>query len=345
MNRSASLLASKRRPTALLALLATLGFFLPSSTSFAAPKPRIAIIYDIGGRGDGSINDAAAVGIDKAKAKFHLSSLDVRELVTEGTMEDRQNRLEFLAKAGYQLIICVGPAFAPALQIVDEEYPKTQFAIIGDQSVAMVNVSSIVFDNDQVAYLSGAVAAATTASGKIGLIEDPADPRKSAVADAFTLGAKLVKRGVRVIIRAPILSPTPDVRVLSGQGVDVIFSMWSYTNDAVTTIAQLNARKLRLRLIGISPDQYFLSNTEAKRALIATVNKRIDLAIISLISATMIGSTVSDVLDAKIGVFGHRFSVADGGVELIALDQSPGLRQALNQAQTALKSGKVKFLP
>ncbi|MSZ66678.1 MAG: BMP family ABC transporter substrate-binding protein, partial [Actinobacteria bacterium] len=90
----------------------TLLSLIPLSTlpaSAAQSKAKIGIIYDVGGRGDNSINDATAVGVAAAKKKFNLSNLDVRELVTSGTSFDRENRIEFLVKAKYDLVIGVGP--------------------------------------------------------------------------------------------------------------------------------------------------------------------------------------------------------------------------------------------
>ena len=79
---------------------------LPIAPVNAAPeKVKIGIVYDAGGRGDRAINDAAAAGVDNAKAKLGLSDLDVRELVTTGIDFDRENRIEFLVKAKYLSLI------------------------------------------------------------------------------------------------------------------------------------------------------------------------------------------------------------------------------------------------
>jgi basic membrane protein A len=87
-----------RRVIVFLALFA----LVPITPVVAAPaKVKIGIIYDVGGRGDKAINDAAAAGIDIAKKRFGLSKYDVRELVTTGIDFDRENRIEFLVKAKY----------------------------------------------------------------------------------------------------------------------------------------------------------------------------------------------------------------------------------------------------
>ena len=95
--------------------LALITLFPLAPVSAAPAKVKIGIVYDVGGRGDKSINDAAAAGIDSAKKKFKLSNFDVRELVTTGIDFDRENRIEFLVKAKYDLVIGVGPTFNQAM--------------------------------------------------------------------------------------------------------------------------------------------------------------------------------------------------------------------------------------
>ena len=99
----------------LIALLALIALVPLAPVSAAPTKVKIGIVYDVGGRGDKAINDAAAAGVDSAKKKFNLSNFDVRELVTTGIDFDRENRIEFLVKAQYDLVIGVGPSFNQAM--------------------------------------------------------------------------------------------------------------------------------------------------------------------------------------------------------------------------------------
>jgi len=56
-----------------------------SNTSAAGSSGlKIGLAYDIGGRGDKSFNDAAAAGLDAAKAKYNLGANDVKELSRAG---------------------------------------------------------------------------------------------------------------------------------------------------------------------------------------------------------------------------------------------------------------------
>ena len=85
-------------------LLLTLLFsatLLAPNTNAATPK-KIAIAYDVGGRGDNGSNDLAAAGLERAIKKHKLSRLDIREQITDGTLGDRITRVRFLARNKYQ---------------------------------------------------------------------------------------------------------------------------------------------------------------------------------------------------------------------------------------------------
>ena len=57
------------------------GLIAPSSLARATNPPKIAVLYDLGGRGDHSINDSAAIGVDAAKKKFAIDPLDILSLI------------------------------------------------------------------------------------------------------------------------------------------------------------------------------------------------------------------------------------------------------------------------
>ena len=76
----------------------------------------LGIAFDTGGRGDGTFNDAAGRGADKAAADLGVS-VDELEAITE---EDRGPNLEALVENGNNPIIAVGFAFGDALAPIAE---------------------------------------------------------------------------------------------------------------------------------------------------------------------------------------------------------------------------------
>ena len=78
----------------------------------AVENPKVGLLYDITGRGDRSFNDAAAAGLDEAKAA-------VGAVGTESTPSsdgDRAERLAGLEASGQDYIIGVGFLWGNAIQ-------------------------------------------------------------------------------------------------------------------------------------------------------------------------------------------------------------------------------------
>lgn len=335
-------MASKSSRLSLLVVLVLITVAFPSFAT-AAAHTRIAVIYDGGGRGDGSINDASASGVDAAKVKFHLSALDLREMVTDGSESDRESRLRFLAKAGYGLIITIGGTFAPALKIVGQEFPSTQFAIVNDQTVPLLNVTSVVFSDSEAAFLAGIVAGLSTKTGKVGFINGSISEFSPNVAKAFVRGVHFGKSSVSVIIRNPQFSPVADVTELRSRGVDLIYSVWNTTAEVVRAITMPTGKSIKVRLIGQAPEQFFLNSVAAKKILLATVTKKLDVAVIELISLALVGETMTDILDAKNGVYGHRYSIADRGIEISVKGLPIAVQNKISAAKSAIISGKLRI--
>ncbi len=324
---------------ALFASASLLLALLPTSAG-AAVSIKIAIAYDIGGRGDHGINDSAAKGVDAIKKKYGLSSLAVREMVTNGTESDRETRLQFLASANYNLIVAIGSGYALAVSVVAVANPDTEFALINDASIGDLNISNLVFSRPDGAYLAGVLAGAATRANKVGFI-GPAS--SGPMISDFQLG--LTSVNPKAVVKSVLLdkAPVSATRALISQGTDVIYSEWSSSSEVEDTVASLTTTKRPIYLIGVNPDQYFLLGKGSQKILIGAVSKHVDKAVADAMTAAINSQSIIDVLDAKAGIYGHMYTVKDGGVSiaLTALGARYSIRVSAAIAQ--LKSGKVKL--
>src|SRR5690606_24654470 len=116
---------------------------------------KVGMVYDVGGRGDQSFNDAAYAGLQQACEEF---GVQVEDLEPAAGGENREELLRLLAEQDYDLIIGVGFAFGEPLAAVAAEFPDIEFAII-DSVVEADNVASLVFAEEQGSFLVGAAAA------------------------------------------------------------------------------------------------------------------------------------------------------------------------------------------
>ncbi|MCR4392328.1 MAG: BMP family ABC transporter substrate-binding protein [Candidatus Acetothermia bacterium] len=129
--------------------------------AFAGPalKGKVAVVLDVGGRGDLSFNDMGFKGTDQAAQDFGLEMVEVQS----ATAADYLPNLRNLARTReYDLIICVGFLLGDALAQAATEFPNQKFAII-DSVVDAPNVMSIVFRENEMSALIGALAAMAAA--------------------------------------------------------------------------------------------------------------------------------------------------------------------------------------
>ena len=319
---------------------ATLLFsFLPSPAG-AAISIKIAIAYDTGGRGDHGINDAAAQGVDAIKKKYGLSSLAVREIVTNGTESDRESRLQFLASANYNLIVAIGPGYAAAVSLVAAANPTIEFALINDASIGDLNITDLVFSHREGAYLAGALAGAATITNKVAFL----GPISSGpfIAD-FQRGLSSVNP--KVILKSVLIdsSPASATRALVSQGADVVYSEWTSSSEVQNAVAALSTVKHPVYLIGMTPDQYFLLGKGSQKILIGAVSKHVDKAVEDVMTAAINSQSIIDVLDAKAGIYGHMYTAKDGGVSIALTALGARYSVKVSAALLKLKRGKVKL--
>ncbi|NJD99417.1 BMP family ABC transporter substrate-binding protein [Thermococcus sp. LS1] len=134
-------------------------------------KGKIAIVYDVGGRGDLSFNDMAYLGASKAAKDFNLELVEVQS----AKETDYLQNLETLAQQGdYEIIIAVGFMMTDAVKQVAAKYPDQKFAIIDGFDPEMPdNVMMILFKENEGSALVGALAgmiAANDDKDKVGIV-------------------------------------------------------------------------------------------------------------------------------------------------------------------------------
>ncbi len=326
---------------------------LVAPTATAASKVKIGLAYDIGGRGDKSFNDLAAAGLDAAKKKFGLTAKEVT--VGQGSDSERESKLRLLASAGYNPIIAVGYLYAGTLKKVAQDYPNTQFAIIDDASIDLLNVSSLVFTEEQGSYLAGVAAALASKSGKVGYIGGVRIPLLQKFEAGFVAGVKATKKSATVDVK--YVSEPPDfsgfndpakakviAKGMIDKNEDVIYSAAGGSgagNFAAATDAAAAGKKVWT--IGVDSDQYLSASAAEKKNMLTSAMKRVDNAVYDVIAEAVAGRTVNDILDANAGIYGRRYNLAIAGV---GVSYSGGYitkyKAQLDAATKGIISGKIK---
>lgn len=321
--------------------LSILALVVPSARA-ADPAIKIAIAYDAGGRGDKAANDAVAMGVDLAKKNLKLTSFNIREMVTDGTEKDRSRRLRFLANAGYTTIIAVGSGYENSVRTVSKEFPTLNFEIIDDGNISNLNVQSLVFDEQQGAYLAGVLAASASKTNKVGFVGDVSFPSSPAQGAAFVQGAKSIKPKISASIVIPLeTTPTAALTNLHVSGVDVVYSNWEKNSTLLDSVLALNTAKKPLKLIGVLPDQYWLQSSTSKAVLIGAFTKHLENASYDAIWNAVNDYPIGDVLQTNPNIYGKKYTVVDAGVGMALVGDGKAYSTAIKAASSLLKTGKI----
>ena len=331
---------AKRLLSFFLSLLLTTTVLTPPAK---AATVKIAIAYEVGGKGDNGVNDLASVGLERAIKKYKLSRLDIREQITDGTLGDRITRVRFLAKSKYQLIICVGPGYADTVKRIANEFPNTQFAIIDDESVGLTNVSNLSFATSEAVYFAAAAMASVSKSGKIGFISEKSSVNVNSYGSAFTRGAVAANPKIKVSNLLVDQVVSEEVKKQVSSGVDQILSTWSKSDEVISTVAALNSGANKSFVSGVLPEQYFLNFSAGKKNQYLVIEKRFDIAVEQIIATELAGKNMLDILDANKGIYGHRYNLKDGGLSVNLVNGGSFSTKTLKILED-IKAGRVKSI-
>ena len=280
-----------------------------------ASTPLICLAYDTGGPGDSSFNDAAQAGL-KVAAKTLQFTLETT--VTSGDAKDRTDRLTALVRKSCTIVIAVGTGYAATLKELAQVFPETQFAILNDATVDALNVTSIVFADIQGAYLAGYAAALASKSGKVAMVGYAS--QQELFEKGFAPGAKAAKKSIVATVKYISSSASSAATTLLRSGHDVIYltTTGSATEvfSTIVTSNSANKNKPAAGIITVEPDQFLSVTSSTKKFVLATVVKRVDLALIDLLTKTLAETSLYDEVDPALGVYGHRYGISDKSIEI-----------------------------
>lgn len=292
----------------------------PGTTTSAS---KVGIVYDIGGKGDKSFNDAAFAGVTKAQSDLGIG-FEERSPNSAGT--DRGELLQQLAQAGDNPVIGVGFLFEDAIKKIAPKYPDTTFAII-DDVVKAPNVTSLVFTEEQSSYLVGAAAALKTKTGTVGFIGGVQTPLLQKFEAGYAAGAKAAKPGVKVLTK--YLTQPPDFSGFAApdkakvatqgfldQGADIVYAAAGGSgNGTFAAITAANAAGKKDFAIGVDSDQALSASAADKPFILTSALKRIDVAVFGFIKDFSTGSKAGGVKSFDLKVDGVGYATTGGLVD------------------------------
>jgi len=274
------------------------------------PKPSVSIsailVTDAQGLGDFAFNDAAVVGLELAEKK-----LKVKTSIIESHGYD-----EYLANIGVamgessDLIITSGFSMAEATLIAAAQSPSQKFAII-DAFVDAPNVASMLFKEQEGAFVVGVIAGLTTETNSIGCVIGGSWP----VIDKFVYGFQAGVQSVNANAEIQIIDINTFGDPQAGydaaisqfdQGADVIYHVAGFSGVGVINAAGDQG----FWAIGCDVDQ---SNVNPNAVLCSMV-KKVDTAIYLTMKSMIDGTFTGGIVEFGLKEYGVGYSDNAGNV-------------------------------
>ena len=288
----------------------------------SAGSLKVAIAYDVGGRGDQSFNDSAAAGLDRAGAELGLQDSEELEATDGETDADRQERLRLLADGGYNPIIAVGFVYSEALATVAPDYPDTRFAIIDDAGATGDNIANLVFAEEQGSFFVGAAAALKSPAANIGFVGGVETPLIKKFEAGYTAGAKAVNPAITV--QSQYLTQVPDfsgfgdpakgktaAQGMYDAGADVVYQAAGASGGGVFEAASESGKFA----IGVDSDQYNTADEAVREVIITSMLKKVDVAVSDFLTSVSEDNFTAGELVYDLAKDGVGYSTTGGKID------------------------------
>jgi basic membrane protein A len=293
-----------------LAVVAVLGALVAgcarkTDTGAAPGSYKVGLVFDVGGRGDKSFNDAAAAGLDSAKK---VLGVEIATIETgEGT--DREAAMRQLAAGGSQLVFGIGFLFSDDIRQLATEFPNVKFACV-DYTVTSdslpQNLAALTFREEEGSFLVGALAAMLSKTGKVGFVGGMQIPLIKKFEAGYRAGVHAVHPRAQVIVKyagttgAAFKDPTKGKELALAefqQGADIIYHASGSTGLGVFEAA----KDTKHLAIGVDSDQY----DEAPGTVVTSMVKHVEVAVFN---------TIRDAREGKFKGGVQQLGLAENGV-------------------------------
>ena len=262
---------------------------------------KIGMVTDVGGVNDGSFNQSAWEGLQRAAENF---GCEVKYIESKGDADFVPNIESFLDE-DYDLIICTGYVMADAVRDAAELNPDQKFAIVDDASNAdLDNVTCMMFEQEQASYLVGLAAGYTTESNVVGFVVGQANETMNSFGYGYLAGVLDANPDATVLQYnansfGDASAGKTAVNTMVTKGADVVFHAAGGTGLGVIDGCKENG----IWAIGVDSDQSPL----APETILTSALKRVDNACYDATKKAILGTLEGGVAT---------YDLAAGGVDI-----------------------------
>jgi len=293
-----------------------------------------AVVFDMGGKFDRSFNEGIFNGVSQFSEE---TGIEFKEFEVTNESQ-REQALRRMARDGADVVIAVGFAQAPALEVVAQEFPDTMFTII-DMVVDLPNVQSVVFNEHEGSFLVGVLAAMASQTGSVGFVGGMDIPLISKFACGYHQGAAYVNADIGYFENmtgttpAAWNDPAKGAELAQSQfdrGADVVYAAAGATGLGVLQAAA-DAGKLA---IGVDSNQNYLY----PGIVLTSMLKRVDVAAYNAFQTAYDGTWQPGVQVLGLAEEGVGWALDENNESLITDE----MKAAVETARAGIIAGEIE---
>jgi basic membrane protein A and related proteins len=305
-----------------------------AASAAAADDAAPGIVYAQGAKFDKSFNEAAYTGAERFKAETGIAYHEV-EITNDS---QRVQALSTLIRRGAPVVVAVGFDQRAAVETVADRFPDARLVII-DTVVDKPNVQSVVYREQEGAFLVGVLGAMASKSGTIGYLGGMDIPIIRRVGKGYAEGARWAVPGIAIIDNVTGTTPAAFVDPARGaelarsqfdRGVDVIFAAAGMTGFGALQAAK-DAGKLA---IGMDSNQ----NPLFPGTVLTSLLKRVDNAVYDAFTEARAGTWQPGVRSLGIAERGVDYAMDDNNKALVTSE----MREKAEAARAEIIAGRIR---
>ena len=258
---------------------------------------KVGLVTDVGGVNDGSFNQSAWEGLQRAAEEFGIEA----NYLESSTDADYTPNLETFIDEEYDLIISVGYMLADATKTAAEANPDVKFAIIDDATIDLDNVTCLMFQQEQGSYLVGYVAGMMTESDNVGFVIGMSNENMNLFGYGYCAGvldanpdATIQQFNVNSFADSATGKSMANTAITNG--ADIVFHAAGASGLGVIEACQ----EAGVYAIGVDSDQ----SSIAPETVITSAMKRVDNAVYDSVESLLAGSLEGGIVTYDLSMGG-----------------------------------------
>ncbi|WP_162564127.1 BMP family lipoprotein [Streptococcus sobrinus] len=318
------------------------------SSQSSSSKVKAAIVTDTGGVDDKSFNQSAWEGMKAWGKENKLKEKTDYTYFQSKSESDYATNLDAAQNKGFNLVFGIGYNLHDAISDAAKANTKTNYVLIDSEVTGQKNVASVLFADNEGAYLAGIAAAMQTKTNHVGFVGGVKSDTITRFETGFKAGVASVNKGIKVDVQ--YVGSYNDATNGKGiadsmysSGADVIYHAAGASGTGVFTAAKDIDQKLsadskdKVWVIGVDRDQtdegnYKATDKESNFVLTSTIKE----------VGTVVKDIANDQLDGKkFQAKTTTYGLKDKGVDIVTNNLPEKTKKAVESAKKDIIDGKT----